>query len=90
MSQQGGCVAKQTYSLLGGTLERFASRSRRAILPLQSALVKPPPGCCVQGWDAQFKSPGLTGAAPAKGHQDFEVTQACFRRKDWQSYGGLT
>ena len=55
MSQQWALAAKRAGGVLGCVRQSIASRWKEVILPLCSALGRPPLECCVQCWAPQDK-----------------------------------
>lgn len=66
LSQQCVLAAKKAKSILGYSGKSVDSRSRAAILPLSSALLRPHLGCWVQSWAPQYKTD--SGPNSAKEH----------------------
>ena len=55
MSHQCALAAQQATHTLGCIPSSMASRAREGILPLCSALVRPPQESCVQRWSPQHR-----------------------------------
>jgi len=54
--QQRALLAQKANHILGCTPSSVASRARESILPLCSALVRPPQESCVQLWSPQHRT----------------------------------
>ena len=71
MTQQRAFAAQKANRILGCIKRSMAGRSREAILPLYSTLVRPHLEYCVQLWGPQHKEGhGPVGASPEEGHED--------------------
>lgn len=64
-------MARKANSILVCSRKSITSRTRDPILPLYSALVRPPLECWVQPWDPQCKKD--VGVSPAKWCRDWSI-----------------
>ncbi|KAJ7400293.1 hypothetical protein BTVI_106516 [Pitangus sulphuratus] len=79
VSRQWALAAQKTNRALGCIKSSVASRSREAILPFYSTLVRPHLECCIQLWCPQHrKDIEPVGVSPEEGHQDDEWDGAPF------------
>ena len=70
MSQQCALTAQKANRVLGCIKSSVASRSREGILPLYSALMRPPLQCCVQLWGTSTRRIPTCSSRSRGGHKD--------------------